>query len=382
MKMNKVRLFGALVGAVALATTSAFAQVKDINVALIIPQSGPVMVNVQPAQYSIDMAVEEINAKGITIKGEKYRFNVKAFNEECTPNLAINAARAALDQVKPLHVVWAAMCSSTAVAIRQLLIDAKVVAINPTSGTSRFVGPTGNPYLFKTKEEFEWRTRDLVAYLKGKGYKRGAVIAVNSDWGNEAVKVLQKHAAQSQIELRVLNYDERNEEFSPMLLQAREYKADFIFQASQALDEQVAFLRAYQRLGIKIPLAGESTWTDDVPIKTGWDVINGMVTATAWLPGNPRPEVQAYVKKYTQRFKAVPGFNGPGAYDMVHITAQAFEKAGSLDTEALRKVLRTTTFTNQVYADGTIRFDDDGQAQFPVMVTAFDAKTKSRVLAK
>lgn len=380
--MKQAQLSAALAGAIALSATAASAQVKDINVALIIPQSGPVMVNISPAQNSIDMAVEEVNAKGIMINGERYRLNVKAFNEECTPNVAINATRAALDQVKPIHIVWTTMCSSTAVAVRQLLLDAKVVAINPTSGTSRFVGPKGDPYLFKTKEEFEWRTRDLAAYLKGKGYKRGAVIAVNTDWGNESVKVLQKYAAENQIDLRVLNYDERNEEFSPMLLQAREYKADFIFQASQALDEQVAFLRAYQRLGLKIPLVGESTWTDDVPIKAGWGAIDGMITATAWLPGNPRPEVQAYVKKYVDRFKAIPGFNGPGAYDMVKITAEAFEKAGSLDTEALRKTLRNTTFTNQVYADGTIKFDEDGQAQFPVMITAFDGKTKSRVVAK
>lgn len=380
--MRKVQLAAVMAGALALSATSVSAQVKDINVALIIPQSGPVMVNITPAQNSIDMAVEEVNAKGIMIKGEKYRLNVKAFNEECTPNVAINAVRAALDQVKPLHMVWTPMCSSTAVAVRQLLVDAKVLAINPTSGTSRFVGPKGDPYLFKTKEEFEWRTRDLAAYLKGKGYKKGTVIAVNTDWGNESIKVLQKYAAQNQIELKVLNYDERNEEFSPMLLQAREFKADFIFQASQALDEQVAFLRAYQRLGLKIPLVGESTWTDDVPIKAGWDAINGMVTATAWLPANSRPEVQAYVKKYVDRFKAIPGFNGPGAYDMVHITAQAFEKADSLDVEAVRKVLRNTNFTSRVYADGTIKFDEDGQAQFPVMITAFDGKTKSRIVAK
>lgn len=380
--MNKLWSTAALAGAIAFSAASASAQVKDINVALIIPQSGPVMVNITPAQNSIDMAVEEINAKGIMINGEKYRLNVKAFNEECIPNVAINATRAALEQVKPLHMMWTPMCSSTAVAVRPLLLDAKVLAINPTSGTSRFVGPQGNPYLFKTKEEFEWRTRDLTAFLKEKGYKKGAVVAVNTDWGNESVKVLQKYAAQNGIELKVMNYDERNEEFSPVLLQAREYKADFIFQASQALDEQVAFLRAYQRLGLKIPLVGESTWTDDVPEKAGWTAIDGMVTATAWLPGNSRPEVQDYVKKYMARFKAVPGFNGPGSYDMVYITAQAFEKAGSLDPEAVRKVLRETTFTNRVYANGVIKFDQDGQAQFPVMMTKFDAKSKARIVAK
>jgi len=377
------RSAAALAAAMVLSATPVSGQekVKDINVALIIPQSGPVMINVTPAVNSIKMAIEEANAKGIMINGEKHRFNVRWYDEECNPKVAINAARAALDQVKPLHVVWAAMCSQTAVAIRPLLLEAKAVAINPTSGTSRFVGPKGEPYLFKTKEEFEWRTRDLVSYLKAKGYKKGAAIVVNSDWGSESVKVLQKYAAQNNIELRTMRYDEHTEEFVPMLLQAREFQADFIFQASQLLDEQVAFLRSYQRLGLKIPLVGESTWTEDVPAKSGWEAIDGMLTATAWLPSNPRPEVQAYLKKYVERFKAVPGFNGPGAYDLVHITARAFEKAGSLDTEALRKVLRTTVFENTVYGDGTVKFDESGQAQFPVLVTAFDAKRKQRVVA-
>jgi branched-chain amino acid transport system substrate-binding protein len=372
-----------LAGALLLCAAPALAQeqVRDINVALIIPQSGPVMINVTPAVNSIKIALEEVNAKGIMINGIKHRFNVRWYDEECNPKVAVNAARAALDQVKPLHVVWAAMCSQTSVAIRPLLLDAKAVAINPTSGTSRFVGPKGNPYLFKTKEEFEWRTRDLVQYLKGKGYKRGAAIVVNSDWGSESVKILEKYAAQNGIEMRVLRYDEHTEEFVPMLLQARQYKADFIFQASQLLDEQVAFLRSYQRLGLKIPLVGESTWTEDVPTKAGWDAIDGMLTATAWLPSNPRPEVQAYLKKYMDRHKEVPGFNGPGAYDLVYITAEAFRRAGSLDTEALRKVLRGTTFEGTVYGNGIVKFDEDGQAQFPVLITQFDGKRKLRVVA-
>ena len=106
-----------------------------------------------------------------------------------------------------------------------------------------------------------------------------------------------------------------------------------------------------------------------------------MVTATAWLPSNPRPEVQAYLKKYMDRHKEVPGFNGPGAYDLVYITAEAFRRAGSLDTEALRKVLRSTSFEKTVYGNGVVKFDEDGQAQFPVLITQFDAKRKQRVVA-
>ena len=86
------------------------------------------MINVTPAVNSIKIALEEVNAKGIMINGVRHRFNVRWYDEECNPKVAVNAARAALDQVKPLHVVWAAMCSQTSVAIRPLLLDAKAVA--------------------------------------------------------------------------------------------------------------------------------------------------------------------------------------------------------------------------------------------------------------
>jgi branched-chain amino acid transport system substrate-binding protein len=371
----------AAISLIAIAACSA-QDTKTINIPLIIPQSGPVMVNVDPAVKSIRMAVDEVNTKGIMVGGQKYKFNVSWFDEECKPPVAINAARAALAQVKPLTVVWTAMCSSSALATAPILRDAKVVVLNSVSGTSGFAGPAGNPYLFKIKEDFEARSRDLAKYLADRGMKKGVIIAVNSDWGAESSRTFKKYAQQFGINIeRTISYDEHTEEFVPILAQVRLAQPDFIFQASQLLDEQIAFLRAYRQLGLKIQLAGESTWTDDVPEKGGWDLIDGMLTASAWVPSNPRPAVQDYLAKYRKAFGNTPGFNGPPSYDMVKMTAAALEKAGSLDPEALRQTVRTMTFENLVYGDGHLQFDKDGQAEFPVFVTAFDAKGKTRVLA-
>ena len=127
------------------------------------------MVNVDPAVKSIRMAIDEVNVKGVMVDGQKYSFNVSWFDEECKPQVAINATRAALSQVKPLHVVWTAMCSSSALATAPILRESKAVVLNSVSGTSGFAGPEGNPYLFKIKEEFEWRSRDLTKYLAAKG---------------------------------------------------------------------------------------------------------------------------------------------------------------------------------------------------------------------
>lgn len=367
----------ALAGGVALAQP-----VKDINIALILPLSGPVMVNVDPAVKSIKMALDEVNARGIMVGGQKYRFNVEWFDEECKPPVAINATRAALAKVQPLHMVWTAYCSSSAVATAAILRETKRVVLNSVSGTSAFAGPAGDPYLFKIKEDFKWRSRDLARYLAKRGLKKGAIIAVNSDWGHESSKTFEQFARQAGLDIvQTLNYDEHTEEFVPLLAQVRQANADFIFQASQLLDEQVAFLRAYKQLGLKTQLAGESTWTEDVPEKAGWPLIDGMLTASAWVPSSSRPAVQAYLDKYRKAYKVTPGFNGPPSYDMVYIAARAFEKAGTLEPEAVRKVVRSMSFDGMVYGSGTVKFDDKGQAEFPVSVTAFDAKQKLRVLA-
>ena len=382
--LRRVVRLGCIVVVLSLFTAAVASaqEIKSINVALIIPQSGPVMVNVDPAVKSIRMAIDEVNAKGIMVGGQKYKFNVTWFDEECKPPVAINAARAALAEVKPLHVVWAAMCSSSALATAPVLRDSKAVVINPVSGTSGFAGPVGNPYLFKIKEAFQSRSHDLAKYLAARGFKRGVIIAVNSDWGEEAGSTFKKYAAEFGITIaQSINYDEHTEEFVPILAQARQAQPDFIFQASQLLDEQISFLRAYRQLGLKIQLAGESTWTEDVPEKGGWDLIDGMLTASAWVPSNPRPAVQDYLTKYREAFGSTPGFNGPPSYDMVKMTAAAFEKAGSLDSEALRNAIRSMTFENLVYGNGDLRFDNSGQAEFPVVVTVFDAKNKVRVLA-
>jgi branched-chain amino acid transport system substrate-binding protein len=373
----------ALASACLLAGGAAVAQpVKDINIALILPMSGPVMVNMDPSVKSLRMAIEEVNAKGIMVGGQKHRLNVSWFDEECKPQVAINATRAALAQVKPLHMVWTAMCSSSALATAAVLRESKLVVLNAVSGTSGFAGPQGNPYLFKIKEEFEWRSRDLTKYLAARGLKNGVIIAVNSDWGEEASRTFKKFAAQNGLNIvQALNYDEHTEEFVPLLAQARQAKPDFIFQASQLLNEQVAFLRAYRQLGLKVQLAGESTWTEDVAEKAGWELIDGMLTASAWVPSDTRPAVTSYLGKYRKAFTVTPGFNGPPSYDMVYMTARAFEKAGSLDTEAVRKVVRDTTFDNLVYGNGQMRFNSAGQAEFPVSVTVFDAKKRLRVLA-
>lgn len=369
--------FGMLSGTIAKAE-----DIQDINIALVTPMSGPSMGNQEPAVNSYKMAIDEVNREGIVVGSQKYRLNVRWFDEECKASTAVTAVRAALAQVRPMHLMWSALCSSSALASRQTILDSKVVALNSVSATSGFVGPVGNPMLFKNKEEFDWRARDMAKYLAAHNMKRGVIVSVNSEWGYESTKMFARYAAKAGVEIvKTLSFDEQSEEFFPLLAQANQYNPDFIFMASQQLNEQVGFIRAYRQLGLRARLVGESTWTEDVADKIGWPALDGMLTASSWLPTSARAEVRDYVEKYRRLYGSVPGFNGPPAYDVVKITVQAIERAGSLDSEKIRAVLRMTEFTNLVSGSGVLRFDVSGQAIFSVGITIFDAQRHQRVAA-
>jgi branched-chain amino acid transport system substrate-binding protein len=361
------------------AANASAAPIKDINVAVVAPLSGAAVAILDPAIKSFKMAIEEANAKGITIGGERYRFKVSWFDEECRPQTAVSAARAALSQVQPLVIVWGALCSGSALATAPIFREAKAVVLNPTSGTSGFAGPAGNPYLFKIKEGFDERSRSLTRYLAARGLRRGAIVAVNSDWGEEAVRSFKKSATEAGLEIvQTISYDEQSEEFIPLLARVRRADPDFIFQASQLINEQIGFLRGYRQLGLKTQLIGESTWTEDVADKAGWKLIDGMLVASAWVPTDERTAVQAYLSKYRSTFGATPGFNGPPAYDTVRITVQALEKAGTTDPEVLRRTLMDMTFGDLTYGGGELSFNKNGQADFPISITVFDASKHTR----
>jgi branched-chain amino acid transport system substrate-binding protein len=356
-------------------------EVKDINLAVVAPLSGSMMAIVDPALKSAKLAIDEVNAAGLLVNGQRYQLKASWFDEECKPQVAVNAVRAALSQVQPLTLVVGILCSSSALAVAPILTDAKVLVVNPTSGTAGFAGPKGNPYLFKMKEGFEQRSLSVAKYLAARGMKKGVIVAVNSDWGEESVRSFKTAAQEAGITIaKTLNYDEQTEEFVPLLVQARQTDPDFIFVGSQLINEQVAFLRAYRQLGLKSQLVGESTWTEDVAEKIGWPSIDGMIVGSAWVPSDNRPAVQAYVEKYKKLVGGTPGFNGPLCYDAIHIIAEAIANANSTNPEAIRKTLRERTFKGLVYGAGDLLFNQDGQANYSISVTRFDAGKRERVV--
>ena len=70
-------------------------------------------------------------------------------------------------------------------------------------------------------------------------------------------------------------------------------------------------------------------------IELGGEAVEGAATTSTWFSGNPRPEVQAFVKKYKERYNEEPNSFAGNAYDAIMILAHVIEKVGT-DRKAIR----------------------------------------------
>lgn len=73
-----------------------------------------------------------------------------------------------------------------------------------------------------------------------------------------------------------------------------------------------------------------------------------------------KPFALKVAKEYEARFKKPYNMNGSHSYDTILVIADALERAGSVDKEALRKALVATKLENKTSIGGSIKFDEKG----------------------
>ena len=70
-------------------------------------------------------------------------------------------------------------------------------------------------------------------------------------------------------------------------------------------------------------------------MELGGEAVEGASTTSTWFSGNPRPEVQSFVKKYKERYNEEPNSFAANAYDAIMILTHVIDKVGT-DRKAIR----------------------------------------------
>jgi branched-chain amino acid transport system substrate-binding protein len=120
----------------------------------------------------------------------------------------------------------------------------------------------------------------------------------------------------------------------------------------------LAFLKEARRQQLSANLVGGDGWQT---LATAPDrVAEGIYVGAPFSAQDKRPEVQAFVTAYQQKYHAVPDGNAALAYDATKLLASAVEKVGP-DRVKIREYLANLSLKDQFEGvTGAIRFGADG----------------------
>ena len=333
---------------------------------------------------AVQLAVEEINAKGgVRVGDAKRPLTVESLDiRDAAPGVPVPEALLGIEKIilekKPTALVIGPFRSEALMASMDIIAKYKVpmlgtIAMSPASEAKIKSEPDKYKYIFRPCLNAKF----LVKYLAGtmgfinKEFGFNRVFIMNQDvaWARATAAIMKKvffDKAGWEV-VGEQSYPTGTTDFSSALMKVRAKNAQVIlpiFDMPQSgiLVKQWNAMKVPALLsGFISPLAGPNAWnTFDKKIA---GAINCNFEMGSAISSAMIPQSVAFEKAYQKRWgQALQAGHGPApSYESVYILAEAIERAGSLDPDAITAELAKTDRTGVM---GRVVFDEGHQAVY------------------
>ena len=351
--------FNVVVGAAAvLLTGAAYAQDMVVKIGHVGPTSGAIAHLGKDNENGARMAIDELNAKGVTIGGKKVKWELLAEDDAADPKQGTAAAQKLVDS--KVNGVIGHLNSGTTIPASKIYSDAGIPQISPSSTNPKY---TRNGY----KTTFRVVADDVhlggtlgkyaVNTLKGKAI---AVIDDRTAYGQGVADEFAKgaRAAGGNIVGREFTNDKATD-FTAILTGLKAKKPDVIFFGGM---DAVGgpMLRQMKQLGIQAKfMGGDGICTAELPkLSAGTMADEQVVCAEAGgVEGGSKKKVEDFSAAFKKKFGTDVKLYAPYVYDATMTMANAMVKAGSADPAKYLPVMASSTYEG---ITGTIAFDEKG----------------------
>ncbi len=328
-----------------------------IKVGLLSPMSGAVPTFGQSTKEGTELAIKEWNDKG-GVLGKKLELIVA--DSQCEADPAVNGANKLIDQDGVKFIVGE-VCSKASIPVSEIVNQKSVVQISPTStNASVTVNADGTTKKFTFRACFIDPFQGLVMakFAQGKGYKTAFIML---DQGNDYVRGLAEAFEKSFTEMggQVVGketYTSTDTDFSAILTKVADSKAEVLYLPDYYNIVNLVGVQAKDK-GVTAVMMGGDGWDfADLDVNAA----DGGFYSNHYDPGDSRPIVQEWLKKYGEAYKddkgqpKVPDALATLAYDATNLMIAAIQKAGSEDTAKVSDALAALTWEG---VSGTITFD-------------------------
>ena len=355
LKLTAVATLAALGGW----SSSAMAQEQVVKIGHVGPISGAIAHLGKDNENGARLAVEELNAKGLSIGGKKIKFELVAEDDAADPKQGTAAAQKLVDA--KISGVVGHLNSGTTIPASKIYSDAGIPQISPSATNPKYTRQ-GYKTAFRVVADDVHLGGTLGRYavkdLKGKSI---AVIDDRTAYGQGVAEEFEKavKAAGGNLIGHEFTTDKATD-FMPILTTLKGKKPDIIFFGGM---DAVGgpMLKQMKSLGINAKfMGGDGICTTELVKLAGDAMADGQVICAeaGGVDGALKKGMEDFGVKFKKRFNDDVKLYSPYVYDAVYVMVDAMQRAKSTDpAKYLPELAKTSGYKG---VTGTIAFDAKG----------------------
>jgi branched-chain amino acid transport system substrate-binding protein len=300
---------------------------RNVKIGCMVPLTGKGAEWGQTAKISMEIAVEEINAKG-GIGG--LPIELICYDTQTLEAEGLKMVSRLVERDKVLAI--SGPCFSSVFETIAPQLDTRLKTVINSYCSSKPGLSAMSKWAFRNTLTSDKQLKPVVeAWVKEYKPKKVVIIfdaedAVSKAEGDKILPVLLK--ANGVEVLEKLTYRTKDTDYSAQVTKAKSLGADGIAFGS-CYQNAAAIAKEAHKQGLKVPMVGGACASAPGFIEIGGQAAEGAYMSTAAWIDDPRPEVQAYLKKFlAKNNNKKPPYGGPRAYDIIYSYKHCFEKAG------------------------------------------------------
>jgi branched-chain amino acid transport system substrate-binding protein len=329
------------------------------------PVSGPQAHYGRDNENGARMAIEELNKQGVTIGGQKVRFELVAEDDAADPKQGTAAAQKLCDA--KVNGVVGHLNSGTTIPASRVYNQCGLPMISP-SATNPQLTQLGYNNVYRLLANDNALGTGLARHaFQTLKLKRVAIIDDRTAYGKGVAEVFARTARELGMEVVSQQYtNDKAVDFSAILTTIKSRKPDGIFFGG--MDPQAGpMLRQMQQLGLhKVYLfGGDGICTDKlVELSSGARTLGNVVCAVGGASLDKLPSGKAWRARYDARFPKQFQVYSPYTYDATMVLVDAMKRANSTDPKVYGPKLRETQYQG---VTANVSFEPNGELRNPAM---------------
>jgi len=325
-----------------LAATGAMAQEVVVRIGHSGPLTGANAFAGKDNENGVRLAVEELNAKPMTVGGKKIRFELQSEDDQGDPKSGVNVAQKFADA--GVKFVLGPYNSGVAIPASRVYNDAGILM--STVATSPKVTQSGYKTVFRIVAS-DTQAGALMANYAARQLKlkNVGVIDDRTAFGQGIATEFTKEAKAAGLTVAGHEFTtDKATDFSTILTALKAKKVDAIFFGGYA-PQAAPMARQMKQLGLSAKLLGGDTLCSTEMPKLGGDAVGeNVLCAQGGAILGKQAGGPAFKAKYQQRFKRDPDVYAPSYYDQTLMIAEAIRATGSLDPAVVGAQLHKASY--------------------------------------